>query len=265
MHKKKHSEENSERWLLTYADMLTLLFVLFVLLFAMSNVDAKKYAALAGSLNQAMGSGSSGGSSIFEDGAGLLDGGSSLIETETVAPTQAQTSSGTSSATNQTQTQTKSPAQAQIEDTKNHIDTIISNNNLGGTVSNKIMDSGLKITFPSSIVFESGSAELKPEMKKALSQIAPELNKLTNQILVKAYTDNVRITGGKYSSNWNLSCDRAANVVNYLVGECFVNPSRLAPVGRGENDPIASNDTEEGRAQNRRIEIFIPYSSTGIE
>ena len=268
MHKKKHSEENSERWLLTYADMLTLLFVLFVLLFAISNVDATKYQLLAKSLNSALGSGESAGNgaSIFEGGAGLLDGGASITDSGGQAETQAQTgsSSSTNSATSTTQAATKSPEQTELEGAKGNIDKIISENNLGGEVSNTIQDSGLVITFPSSIVFDSGKAEVKDAMKNALNQIAPELNKLNNDIFVMAYTDNVRIDSALFPSNWQLSCARASNVVLYLVTNCNVNTSRLYAVGRGENDPIATNDTPEGRSQNRRIEIFVKYSSKGI-
>lgn len=253
MQTKKKKEENSERWLLTYADMLTLLFVLFVVLFAFSNVDAAKYQALAASLNSAMGDGSSNSdssSSVLEGGSGLLEGANS---TETEAATS-------------TASSTTSTEQAAMQNTKDNIDKIIAQGNLSNVVSNTIEDSGLVITFPSSIFFASGKSELNDSMKSALNQVSKELNNIDKQILVKGYTDNEPIgKNSQYSSNFELSAIRAINVVEYLSGNCNVSGTRLVAIGCGENDPVASNATVEGRNANRRIEIFIPYSSKGIK
>lgn len=94
-------------------------------------------------------------------------------------------------------------------------------------------------------------------MKRALDIIATKLNEIDNDILVKGYTDNVQIKDGTFSSNWQLSAVRAANVVEYLIENDKVDSTRLMAVGCGENDPIASNDTVEGRNKNRRIEMII--------
>jgi len=260
MKKKKHKEGNSERWLLTYADMLTLLFVLFVVLFAMSNLDSKKIAAVSGSLNAALGNGSGTAYSILDGGVGILDGGvGSTLETE--AATQATTVSPTNSSTNPSaQSNEQKVEQAQIKDVKENIDEIISSTNVGGDIGVNIKESGLVITFPSNTFFDSGKAILKDNMKEALKKIAVELNMIDNTIVVNGYTDNEAIKNSIYLSNWQLSGSRALNVVQYLNEECNVSMSRLLGVGCGENDPVASNDTDEGRSKNRRIEISIPYN-----
>ena len=228
MKKKKHKEGNSERWLLTYADMLTLLFVLFVVLFAMSTVDAKKLAEVSGSLNAALGNGAGTSYSILEGGEGILPGGVSNEET------QAATEAATVTSTNpSTQSSEQKAEQAHIEDVKENIDEIISSINVGGDIGINIKESGLVITFPSSTFFDSGKAILKDNMKEALKKIAVELNTLDNTIVVNGYTDNIAIKNSIYSSNWQLSGSRALNVVQYLNEDCNVNISRLRGVGCG--------------------------------
>jgi len=259
MKKKKHKEGNSERWLLTYADMLTLLFVLFVVLFAISNTDAEKLSKVSGSLNEALGDGNGTVYSILEGGGGILPGEAPNEETQ--AATEVATVSPTNSSTNPTtQSSEQKAEQAHIEDVKENIDEIISSINVGGDIGINIKESGLVITFPSSTFFDSGKAILKDNMKEALKKIAVELNTLDNTIVVNGYTDNIAIKNSIYSSNWQLSGSRALNVVQYLNEDCNVNISRLRGVGCGENDPIASNDTPEGRSKNRRVEISIPYN-----
>jgi len=259
MKKKKHKEGNSERWLLTYADMLTLLFVLFVVLFAMSNLDSKKIAAVSGSLNAALGNGSGTAYSILDGGVGLLDGGGVPVETQ--AATEAATEAPTNSSTNpSTQSSEQKAEQSQIKGVKENIDKIISTINVGGDIGINIKESGLVITFPSGTFFDSGKAVLKDNMKEALKKIAIELNTIDNTIVVNGYTDNVTINNSIYASNWQLSAARAANVVQYLDENCQVDRSRLIPAGLGENNPVASNDTLDGKSKNRRVEIQILYS-----
>ena len=259
MKKKKHKEGNSERWLLTYADMLTLLFVLFVVLFAISNIDAQKLAAVSGSLNAALGNGAGTSYSILDGGMGVMNGGVSNEETQ--AETQAATVSPTNSSTNPTTLSSEQKAeQTQIKDIKESIDKVISSSNISGDIGTSIREGGLVITFPSNTFFDSGKAVLKDNMKAALNKIAVELNTIDNKIVVNGYTDNVAISNSIYPSNWQLSGARATNVVQYLEENCHVSRSRLEARGLGENNPVASNDTAEGQSKNRRIEISVPYN-----
>lgn len=258
MQRKKEKKENSERWLLTYSDLITLLMILFVLMYAMSNVDQSKYEKLATSLNNSLGSGiGSGSASILPGGAGILDGGVSQTVVETEAATQKETSSTTQSSTS---TGEQMAEQAEMRYIKQQLDTLISTNNLGSDIGVNIQDSGLVITFPSITFFDLGKADLNDNMKLALDKIAKELNTIENDVLVKGYTDNLPIKNSVYLSNWQLSGARALNVVQYLTEKCSVKSNRLAGMGLGENNPVASNDTEEGRSKNRRIEISIPYT-----
>jgi chemotaxis protein MotB len=257
---KKHSG-NSERWLLTYSDLITLLMILFVLLYAISNVNQSKYDQLADSLSESLGKKSSvgelngtdsvlpGGESVLPGGGEVLPGGDSESSTQ-----QSTSQSGVEESTSQTQT---TGANAQMEALNKDINKIITENDLGQDISTSNYANGLIITFPSSVFFDSGNAVLKDNMKRALNIIADKLNEIDNDILVKGYTDNVQIKDGAFSSNWQLSAVRAANVVEYLIENDKVDGKRLMAAGCGENNPIDSNDTVQGRNKNRRIEMII--------
>jgi chemotaxis protein MotB len=106
--------------------------------------------------------------------------------------------------------------------------------------------------------FASGSAELNPEMYGVLDKVSPTLKKLADrhEILVEGHTDNVPTTR-QYASNWELSTARATSVVRYLVHKSGLRPDHVSAVGYGEYRPLASNDTPEGRAENRRVVFFV--------
>lgn len=116
---------------------------------------------------------------------------------------------------------------------------------------------GLVMRLQSSLVFDSGSAELKGEAKVFLRELCPMFLEVENPIRVEGHTDNVPIYTEEFPSNWELSAMRAVNVLKYLVSECHLNPGRVSAAGYAEFRPIADNNTEEGRARNRRVELVI--------
>ena len=255
MRQKKEKKENSERWLLTYADLITLLMILFILLYAMSTVSEDKYEQLSDSLSGSLGSGASviGGTN---GGSGIFGDGTPEIETPTTANTIEDESPDNST---QTEEVTESE-QADMEDLKGEIDDILSAYNDDGSMSSSLENSGLVITFRDNVFFDSGDDTLKDDMKSSLNQIATLLNKIKNPILIEGYADNVPVKNYKFSSNWQLSAIRAANVVQYLDEAVHVDGSRLSAIGYGENRPVSTNDTPKGRSQNRRINITILYN-----
>jgi len=267
MRQKKPSKDNSERWLLTYSDLITLLMVLFVLLYAMSNVNTEKYKQLAVSLGSAFG----GSTGILQNTAAISEsegknnpGGANGDATkQTNAVTQGNAgNAGDTGDAGGVQLEQRITEQSDMQKLKEYIDEVLTQNNLSSVVSTSVQVTGLVISFPSSVFFDSGADVLKDDMKKSLSQITVILNKIDNSILVEGNTDNVPIKmGSKYSSNWQLSALRAANVVQYLVESGNVNGARLSAIGYGENHPVADNATLEGRNKNRRIELAILYDS----
>jgi len=115
----------------------------------------------------------------------------------------------------------------------------------------------IKITLPSPVLFDLGKAELKPQARTILQAIASSIKNISNPIVIEGHTDNLPITGGQFSSNWELSAARAYSVIRYYIDELKFPPDRLSALGYGEYHPVAPNDTEENRAKNRRIEIII--------
>lgn len=267
MKMQKKKSENSERWLLTYSDLITLLMILFILLYAMSNVNQEKYDELAGSLSDSLGNGSNGSlngsvsvlpgglSVLLGDGA-VLPGGNSEESDNTDNTTDLNDGSNADNGITADQSQNSS-TKDQMETLNDDINKIITENDLDQDITTNSYEDGLVITFPSSVFFDSGNAVLKDTMKRALDIIADKLNEINNDILVKGFTDNVPIKDSMFPSNWQLSAVRAANVVQYLIEKDNMDGTRLMAVGCGENNPVASNDTVEGRNKNRRIEMII--------
>jgi chemotaxis protein MotB len=115
----------------------------------------------------------------------------------------------------------------------------------------------IKFTFSSPVLFDSGSAELKPTAFGALDLIKKQIESSDYPVIVEGHTDNVPIRGGKYPSNWHLSAARAFSVIHYFMRSSNILPQRLSAYGYGEFNPVAPNDTEENKIKNRRIEIIL--------
>lgn len=263
--KPKPKKENSERWLLTYSDLITLLVALFILMYAMSSVDKEKYEQLSQSLNESMGQGAS-----VIDGSGASTGvlpedGNSVVDVKT---TPKPTSAPRKNTDTDTDTETTGDlsgnlsTEKEMQNLEAYVDNILKDLNIRSSVDTSIEERGLTITFKNDVFFDSGSDQLKDEMQKSLNQISTLLNRVDNSIVVEGHTDNVPIgANNKYASNWQLSAARAANVAQYLVEEDEVIGTRLSAVGYGEFRPITSNDTAKGRSQNRRVDIVILYGA----
>ncbi|MFL0195632.1 flagellar motor protein MotB [Clostridium sp. WILCCON 0269] len=231
--KKKHTEENSERWLLTYSDLITLLMIFFIVMYSMSNVNISKYKQLSESLKIAMG----GGKSVIGS-----DDTSSIKET--INPEDIQ----------QTDTDDQ---EKKLADLKAEVDKYLQSSGMSGSVSTNIDERGLIVSMNDTLLFDTGSANIKPAFQQKLVQIGKILNQLGNYMRVEGHTDNVPISNEQYSSNWKLSCDRASNVTEFLIGSAGIEPQKLSAIGYGEYRPIADNSTDGGKAKNRRVDIVI--------
>ena len=232
MKKRKEKPENSERWLLTYSDLITLLMVFFVVLYSSSNINQKKYEKLASSMNTAF----TGGTGISDSGAGGANEGSS-DEGELKPLVQSE--------------------EEKLQGIEGQVDEMIKQMVLEGSVSTSIEERGLVISFNDSIFFESAKADIMEDMKLKLVSLSTVLNKIDNYIRVEGHTDNVPIRNEYFSSNWQLSSTRASNVVEYLINNGRISPDRLSAVGYGEYRPVADNSTDQGRSKNRRVDILI--------
>jgi chemotaxis protein MotB len=238
-HKGGHQggHENSERWLLTYADLITLLMVFFVVLYSMSQADSTKFQAVSAALQQAFNVDIMQGSSAtsISDGASTpsapIDNLISNAEVPQVARLQSKIQAVLDSA-------------AQVPDVTVGTDR-----------------EGIVIRLSGSYLFDSGRAELKPNSMGVLDAIASELRPLPNDIRVDGHTDSTPIDSPRYPTNWELSSARALAVTRYLSEVDGVRAGRLIAAGFGEFRPLAPNDSREHRAMNRRVEIHLLSSA----
>lgn len=235
MHKrKKHEEEeehqNHERWLLSYADFITLLMIFFIIMYAMSTLDQKKYEKLTTALNQAMG-----------DGTAIADTGSNM---------GGETGNGLSE-------------DAKLKKVKENLDKYLKENNLSASVSTTIEKRGLVLSFKDSLFFDSGKAEIRPEQIDKLITISKIINQSIisdSYIRIEGHTDSVPMHNEIFKSNWDLSVMRASNVAQILIDKAGINPERLSATGYGEYRPKVDNSTVEGKSTNRRVDIIIMNS-----
>jgi chemotaxis protein MotB len=231
-------KENSERWLLTYADMITLLMLFFIILYSMSTVNPAKYQELA----QAFQSVFSGGplqlfATSSTGGAGVLTG---LNPGQKVATARAGQNQGTGGSSTLRQ-QATSTLQNLVK---------------AGRVKIVPTENGFAISMISDSFFAPGSATLAPDAMPALQEVSGFLGQISNSIVVEGYTDNLPVNTARWTSNWQLASERALAVL-YSLEDYGTPTERLSASSYGETRPVVSNDTPEGRAQNRRVDIVI--------
>jgi chemotaxis protein MotB len=265
--------ENEERWLLTYADMITLLMALFMVLFSISSVNISKYETLQKSLKAAFsGNILPGGKAISQQGstanAAQSPTSSELqaiepVQTEGSAPLENSTAHGSMSAPTSFTTPAKQAANEQQEASefqhiKEQLDAYAKAHGFSKSVQTSIEARGLVIkVLTDDLLFASGQATLESQASSLLTEIAQLLNvDQTHPISVEGNTDDVPIHSAQYPSNWELSTARASTVVEFLIAH-GVGASRLTASGNADQRPVASNATAIGRAHNRRVEIVL--------
>ena len=239
-HAKPHEEEAGEAWLLPYSDLMTLLLALFIALFAMSQTDASKMQALAQAFTAAF---NMGGPSFFS--------GMGPSTSMTSATTQGQDNANSA----------YMQENENLREAQEKLEQYIKENNLQDQVSTELSEEGLMIRLKEKALFASGSAALQGQANQIVPVIAALLSSLPERVTISGHTDNVPISTAQFPSNWELSSARAVSLMRGLMGvQPSLNPARFSALGYSEYRPIASNDTEEGRAQNRRVEVFIARS-----
>ncbi|WP_086931376.1 flagellar motor protein MotB [Agarilytica rhodophyticola] len=215
---------NHERWLISYADFITLLFGFFVVMYSISQVNENKYKVLSDTLESTF-------SNIVD--SGIKDTDSNDIE-------------GFNNNSNLAELTELS------ERLKESLSSLIDDD----AVSVFANEEWVEITLNANILFTSGNAELAKDAKKLLTSVADILVPYDNAIAIAGHTDNLPISNTRFQNNWALSSARAVSVVN-LMSFQGINPERLSAVGYGEYRPIVSNDTAQGRIQNRRVVLRV--------
>jgi chemotaxis protein MotB len=275
--KKAHEEHeehvNHERWLVSYADMLTLLFVLFVVLFSMSSVNMKKFAELAAGLSAGFGA----QSVAFTGQTSALDGSGNASEIVQIDPgaNPGDGKSGTSNLTNKEKSAVAAAVAAQSrskasEDAKaatkeaenmkkieNKISDALAKEKLLGSVKFTIDRRGLVVTVVTNeVVFDGNRADLQPGGEKILNAIAPTLAKLPNNIEVDGNTNQLKAQTTFYPSGWELSAARASTTVRYLVSKGLAK-SRMSAVGFSDTKPLIAPSDPRSVTMNRRVDVVV--------
>lgn len=262
-HKHEHHEEHiDETWLIPYADLLTLLLALFIVLFASSQIDQKKIEQMS----QAFSAAFSGGSSFLDQHAAvkLSDDPTAIAKKKTGTNEDKNPNANVPAQPSQTKERNAEWRQGydketkDLEQLKQKLDGYITENGLTAQLETKLTADRLMITIRDNALFASGSAEITPEASKLAKSISDILAQYPEyEVIVSGHTDNVPIRSKTYDSNWDLSSARALNFMKILFQNDQIGQQRFSSVGYGEFRPIASNDTAEGRSQNRRVEVSI--------
>lgn len=244
--KHKHPEHvNLERYLISYADFITLLFATFVVLYALSQVDIKDFKALEESIQSAFSA-----PSIMSGEQGIMQESSDKLF---------DTSQADSMITPLMMEYISQKYEEQsFQEIEKNIEDMAKSGELEGVDVTKT-DKGLIIKFDDDYLFKSGSAVLIPEAKTKLDKIGVIIAKkfVLHNIRVEGYTDNQPISSSIYPSNWELSSARASSIIRYYISRFNFLPSLFTAVGYAETRPVAANDTPANRAKNRRVELFI--------
>jgi len=223
---------SQDRWLVSYADFITLLFAFFTTLYAISTVDADKLRDVVGSMQVAFLAPDAtriAASEPAASGLGDVPGGAIVGELTLV---------------------------------RQRLSVSLRDQLRRGLVDVDMDPRGLVISLREAGVFQTGSADLSPEAQVTLLAIADSIRDVGNLVRVEGHTDNVPISTSTYASNWELSTARATNVIVFLVGRGGLTPDRLSAAGYAEFRPRAANDSDTGRAQNRRVDVIVLNPTT---
>lgn len=249
--RKEEVKPGAPEWLTTYGDMITLVLTFFILLYSFSSLDIQKFRMLVVSLQGSL---------------GALDGGKTFVPGPALEQGDNGQNAGNLDKYNaefskrvteyMAQKQAEAQEKAKLEKLKKDMEKIMTQYQLKGQTELHVEERGLVVRFVDSAFFDLGKADLRPEAKNILKQVAAALKPLPNNIRIEGHTDNLPIHNSKFPSNWELSVARATEVIRFLAAEGMPG-QRLSAAGYGEFKPLVPNTSPENRQKNRRIDIVI--------
>lgn len=229
--RKEPVEENHERWLVSYADFVTLLFAFFVVMFAHSNMDKDKVQQFAEQFQQRM----------------------EHLPPSVKSPEKTATKAAPKPAMPTHENLTMAEMKGSIDQLEKDLIQEIQQ----GKIELSLQARGLVMSLRESAFFAPGEAELQPESFKIMTKVAEALTRIPGQIRLEGHTDDTPIHTAMYPSNWQLSAARAITVLRMLSGRYQIDPDRLAAAGYSEFRPLVANDTPGDRSKNRRVDVVI--------
>lgn len=247
-----HGGGGNERWLITYADMLTLLLALFIILYSISKADVQKFRKFQEGMQQAF------HVDVLQgrDAPALESSGAIVAQdaSTTVAPVPRPTTVPSAlSGDGATARQLREAFQGLVAPGSR------------GDVAVETRPDGLVISIYGVLLFGSDETDLRPEGRQILKTIATTIRPLPYDIRVEGHTDSIQPTGGPYPTNWEISTARALVVTHFLIDVADFQPGRLSAAGYAEFQPVASNTTREGRLRNRRVDLVLTHPNTSAK
>ena len=239
----KKPKKGAPGWMVSFADLQQLLLVFFILLFSMSSVDENKFNSAMASLQEA----------LHSKGLGLADVGitpENIEKLESVIDLEA---------LEELNEQKSKQVDSELDIVNEFLEnTTFGEGKLSDTISASTAEDGVVLTIKDIVLFDSGSAEIKTDAKKLLEALAPLIEQKEKGTRVEGHTDNVQlIDGSKYEDNWELSTARASKVIAFILEQKITTADKVSISGYAEYKPVATNDTKENKAKNRRVDIVL--------
>jgi chemotaxis protein MotB len=233
----QRSRVTHDRWLVSYADFITLLFAFFVVMYAFARADQKKQQQVSHAIDSAF--------------------HSAAIASEADPAASSQGAAQPASAATEERLATPSQVKDDLDRIRRDLSLLLEKQVADHSVSLEMGRDGLVISLREAGFFDSGSASPKPEAVPTLRQISDELGATAYDVRIEGHTDNVPIHTAEFDSNWELSAARATRIARLFVDMKAIPPDRIAAAGYAEFHPVAGNDTAEGRAENRRVDLVV--------
>ncbi|ETT65570.1 MULTISPECIES: flagellar motor protein MotB [Paenibacillus] len=256
------NRESRDRWMITYADLITLLLIFFVILYAMSSLDTDKYNIVTGSLSQ-----------TFKSSSTVLEGGDGILDAGKTPDNKPESTDGNGNATakpndgSDKQTENETPSarelafreqEAKLAELMGVITHYVEENNLGEQIFVADKPQGIEITLSDRFLFDVGKADVKSPALPALQQLSGLFKDIGATISIEGHTDNTPVSSAsRYNDNWELSGARALSVLRFFLDNEGLNPDTFQYAGYADTRPTADNTTVAGKQKNRRVEIIV--------
>ncbi|MBY3619286.1 OmpA family protein [Acinetobacter sp. CUI P1] len=258
------TRESRDRWMITYADLITLLLIFFVILYAMSSLDTDKYNIVTGSLSETFKS----GNTVLEGGNGILDAGKT-IESKPESTDGNGNAAATARPNGESDEQMENEApsarelafreqEAKLAELMGVITNYVEENNLGEQIFVADKPQGIEITLSDRFLFDIGKADLKSPAFPALQQLSGLFKNIGAKISIEGHTDNTPVSSAShFNDNWELSGARALSVLRFFLDREGLNPDNFQYAGYADTQPTADNTSAAGQQKNRRVEIIV--------
>lgn len=250
-----HIDEGSrDRWLITYADLITLLLIFFIMMYAMSTLDKSKYEDIIQSLQTTFSS----GDSILEQGSGITGTADKYAHKnpDTTLTPQPEKEDESTKLTEREQAFRKQ--ENELQSLMTVISKYVTDNKLQDQIFVADEPQGISITLSDQFVFDAGRADLKPASGPVLAKLASLFKNLGTTVSIEGHTDNLPITySPKYQDNWDLSGARALSILRFFLEKEHLSPEGFQYAGYADTRPVGDNTTSQGRQSNRRVEIIV--------